>query len=125
MKALMQWMKNERGSNSVELVGISIVVIFFTALLAEGLYIGSAVGATQQAARDAARAQMLGQSASMAAQESTPDWLRIVNLSTGVSVPGCLGTCAEVTTSVPVGLPSLTFAHTQITQRAIFPKEPR
>lgn len=125
MKTLLDQVKDERGSSSVELIGISIVVIFFTALLVEGLYIGSAVGATQQAAREAARAQMLGQSASSAAYDSTPDWLHIVNLRTGGSVSGCIGTCAEVTTSVPVGLPGLAFAHTQVTQRAIFPKEPK
>ena len=75
------------------------------------------LGAANQAARDAARAQSLGRSASAAARDALPGWVQLNNVSHG----SCSDVCVQVEAGVPVGWPGfMTITHVPVTRDAVF-----
>ena len=109
--------RDERGAVSVDLVGLLPIFLLAIALVAQSVAVVSAIDATNQAARDAARAQSLGQSAHAAARDALPDWVRL----NGVAHHGCSDVCIEVEAGVPVGWPGfMTIAHVPVTRDAVF-----
>ena len=87
------------------------------AIIAQSVAVVAAIDATNQAARDAARAQSLGRSASAAARDALPGWVQLNNVSHG----SCSDVCVQVEAGVPVGWPGfMTITHVPVTRDAVF-----
>ncbi len=67
----------DRGSVTIELVGLVTILVIVASLCVQGLYIAQVGSAAQQAARDGARAQALGRDAVRAARNGLPDWVTV------------------------------------------------
>lgn len=113
----MQRRRGERGAVSIELVGFLPIFLLAIAIIAQSVAVVAAIDATNQAARDAARAQSLGQSASAAARDALPGWVQLNNVSHG----SCADVCIQVEAGVPVGWPGfMTITHVPVTRDAVF-----
>lgn len=111
----------DRGSISIELVGILPILIVVVVLLVEGLLVASAVEDTSKAARDAAREASRGGDGVAAAQALLPDWIDVKRVDIGAA-PGCAGICSTVEVSVPLGFPGVVeLSQITITRSADFP----
>lgn len=109
--------RDERGAVSVDLVGLLPIFLVLAAIIVQSVAVVSAIDATNQAARDAARAQSLGDSAHGAARAALPDWVRL----NGVRSGGCADVCMEVEAGVPIGWPGvMTITHVPVTRDAVF-----
>ena len=77
----------ERGVLDIELIGFVPILVLVTMFLVQGFLAVSTVTSVSAAARDGARAAMLGRSPEQAAHEALPDWVRR-NQCRMVAVPG-------------------------------------
>ena len=86
--------------------------------LVQGFLAVSTVTSVSAAARDGARAAMLGRSPEQAAHEALPDWVRLESVSDSCGS----GHCVQVTARVPIGIPSITSERVTVTRTAYFPE---
>jgi hypothetical protein len=111
----------DRGSISIELVGVLPILVVAVVVLIEGLLLASAVEDTSRAARDAAREASRGGDGVAAAQALLPNWIRVERVDVGAA-PGCEGVCGTVEVSVPLGFPgAVELSRVHITRTADFP----
>ncbi|WP_217995604.1 TadE/TadG family type IV pilus assembly protein [Sanguibacter suarezii] len=114
----------ERGSMAIELVGFVTVLVFATILLVQGFMVVTVISSAQQAARDGARAQMGGGSATEAVYAQLPDWVTVQDIRTGAgAVAGCAGRCVAVEVRVPLGLPGWSSKDVTVVRTAELPEE--
>lgn len=107
----------ERGQVSIDLAAFLPMFLIAVLVLAHSVALVAAVDATNQAARDAARASSLGQSPSAAAADALPSWVRLESVQ---SRP-CVDACVRVSSGVPIGLPGfMTITHVTITRESVF-----
>jgi len=109
--------RSERGVLDIELVLFIPLLVIITMFLIQGFLAVSTVTSTSAAARDAARAAMLGRSASAAAEKALPDWVTLESVTDGCGSEHCV----QVTARVPIGLPSFTSKDVTVTRTAYFP----
>ena len=108
----------ERGVLDIELIGFVPILVLVTLFLVQGFFAVSTVTSVSAAARDGARAAMLGRSPEQAAHEALPDWVRLESVSDGCGS----GHCVQVTARVPIGIPSITSERVTVTRTAYFPE---
>ena len=108
----------ERGVLDIELIGFVPILVLVTMFLVQGFLAVSTVTSVSAAARDVARAAMLGRSPEQAAHEALPDWVRLESVSDGCGS----GHCVQVTARVPIGIPAITSEHLTVTRTAYFPE---
>ncbi|WP_151526320.1 TadE/TadG family type IV pilus assembly protein [Serinicoccus kebangsaanensis] len=109
----------DRGSVAVEVAGFLPIFAILVFVIVNAVAMVSAVDATNQAARNAARAASMQQSPQAAAAQALPSWAQLKSVNTG----GCSEQCVEVTASVPVGVPNVfTLTRVDITRDAVFPR---
>ena len=94
------------------------ILVLVTMFLVQGFLAVSTVTSVSAAARDGARAAMLGRSPEQAAHEALPDWVRLESVSDGCGS----GHCVQVTARVPIGIPSITSERVTVTRTAYFPE---
>ena len=109
---------DERGVLDIELIGFVPILVPVTMFLVQGFFAVSTVTSVSAAARDGARAAMLGHSPEQAAQEALPSWVRLESVSDGCGS----GHCVQVTARVPIGIPSITSERVTVTRTAYFPE---
>lgn len=109
---------DERGVLDIELIGFVPILVLVTMFLVQGFFAVSTVTSVSAAARDGARAAMLGRSSEQAAQEALPSWVRLESVSDGCGS----GHCVQVTARVPIGIPSITSERVTVTRTAYFPE---
>lgn len=110
---------DERGVLDIELVGFIPALVIVLLLLLQGFLAVSTVTSTSAAARDGARAAMLGRSATAAAENSLPDWATLQSVTDDCGNDHCV----QVTARVPIGLPAFTTEHITVTRTAYFPED--
>ena len=110
---------DERGVLDIELVGFIPALVIVLLLLLQGFLAVSTVTSTSAAARDGARAAMLGRSATAAAENSLPDWVTLQSVTDDCGNDHCV----QVTARVPIGLPAFTTEHITVTRTAYFPED--
>ena len=103
----------EQGVLDIELIGFVPILV-----LVQGFFAVSTVTSVSAAARDGARAAMLGRSPEQAAHEALPDWVRLESVSDSCGS----GHCVQVTARVPIGIPSITSERVTVTRTAYFPE---
>lgn len=109
--------RRERGAVSIDLVGLLPIFLIAIVLVVQSVAVVAAIDATNQAARDAARAQSLGDSAHAAARDALPGWVRLNSVSHG----SCSDACLQVEAGVPIGWPGvMTITHVPVTRSAVF-----
>jgi len=111
--------RSERGVLDIELVLFIPLLVIITMFLIQGFLAVSTVTSTSAAARDAARAAMLGRSASAAAEKALPDWVTLQSVTDDCGNDHCV----QVTARVPIGLPAFTTEHITVTRTAYFPED--
>ena len=111
--------RDERGILDIELIGFVPILVLVTMFLVQGFLAVSTVTSVSAAARDGARAAMLGRSATAAAEKSLPDWVALESVTDGCGREHCV----QVTARVPIGLPSITTKHVTVTRTAYFPED--
>ena len=111
--------RSERGVLDIELVLFIPLLVIITMFLIQGFLAVSTVTSTSAAARDAARAAMLGRSATAAAENSLPDWVTLQSVTDDCGNDHCV----QVTARVPIGLPAFTTEHITVTRTAYFPED--
>ena len=94
------------------------ILVLVTMFLVQGFLAVSTVTSVSAAARDGARAAMLGRSPEQAAHEALPDWVRLESVSDSCGS----GHCVQVTARVPIGIPAITTEHLTVTRTAYFPE---
>ena len=109
---------DERGVLDIELIGFVPILVLVTMFLVQGFFAVSTVTSVSAAARDGARAAMLGHSPEQAAQEALPSWVRLESVSDSCGS----GHCVQVTARVPIGIPSITSERVTVTRTAYFPE---
>ena len=109
----------ERGVLDIALVGFIPALVIVLLLLLQGFLAVSTVTSTSAAARDGARAAMLGRSATAAAENSLPDWVTLQSVTDDCGNDHCV----QVTARVPIGLPAFTTEHITVTRTAYFPED--
>ena len=108
----------ERGVLDIELIGFVPILVLVTMFLVQGFLAVSTVTSVSAAARDGARAAMLGRSPEQAAHQALPDWVRLESVSDSCGP----GHCVQVTARVPIGIPSITSERVTVTRTAYFPE---
>ena len=104
LKRLIRRLRHEeRGVLDIELIGFVPILVLVTMFLVQGFLAVSTVTSVSAAARDGARAAMLGHSPEQAAHEALPDWVRLESVSDGCGS----GHCVQVTARVPIGIPAI------------------
>ena len=77
-KRLIRCLRHEeRGVLDIELIGFVPILVLVTMFLVQGFLAVYTVTSVSAAARDGARAAMLGRSPEQAAHEALPDWVRL------------------------------------------------
>ena len=109
---------DERGVLDIELIAFVPILVLVTMFLVQGFFAVSTVTSVSAAARDGARAAMLGRSPERAAQEALPNWVHLESVSDRCSS----GHCVQVTARVPIGIPSITSERVTVTRTAYFPE---
>ena len=117
-RLLRRLRRSERGVLDIELVLFVPLLVIITLFLIQGFLAVSTVTSVSAAARDGARAAMLGRSAT-AAEKSLPDWVALESVTDGCGREHCV----QVTARVPIGLPSITTKHVTVTRTAYFPED--
>ena len=117
-KASHRLQRDERGILDIELVAFIPILVLVTMFLVQGFFAVSTASSVSAAARDGARAAMLGRSPVQAAREALPTWVRLESVSDRCGDKHCV----EVTARVPIGIPSFTSKHVTVTRTADFPK---
>lgn len=114
----------ERGSTSIELVGIVTMLVIVTWLCVQGLVITQVGSSVEHAARDGARAGSIpGRSVTDAVEAQLPSWTHVESIRTGsAAVPGCGGSCVRVEVSVPISLPGITVSTFRVARDAEMPR---
>ena len=108
----------ERGVLDIELIAFVPILVLVTMFLVQGFFAVSTVTSVSAAARDGARAAMLGRSPEHAAYDALPDWVRLESVSDGCGSEHCV----QVTARVPIGIPSITSERVTVTRTAYFPE---
>mgnify|MGYP000847265260 FL=1 len=111
-------LREEKGVLDIELVAFVPILVLVTLFLVQGFLAVSTVASVESAARDGARAAMLGQAPGEAVERSLPDWVRLESVSDNCAS----GRCVSVTARVPIGLPSITTEDVTVTRTAYFPE---
>lgn len=111
--------RGDGGSVAIELVGYVAVLVVVACLCVQGLYISQVGAATQQAARDGARAHSLGRDVDLAVRRQLPGWATVDDIST--SAAGGAST-VQVTVRVPLVLPGITSRSFVVTRDAVLPR---
>lgn len=109
---------DERGILDIELVAFIPILVLVTMFLVQGFLAVSTVTSVSAAARDGARAAMLGHSPTQAAHEALPTWVQLESVSDRCGNRHCV----KVTARVPIGIPSFTSKYVTVTRTADFPK---
>ena len=109
---------DEQGVLDIELIGFVPILVLVTMFLVQGFLAVSTVTSVSAAARDGARAAMLGRSPEQAAHQALPDWVRLESVSDDCGSSHCV----QVTARVPIGIPSITSKHITVTRTAYFPE---
>lgn len=109
----------ERGVLDIELAGFVPILVLVLLFLLQGFMAVSTVTSVSAAARDGARASMLGHSPTMAAEESLPDWVSLESVTDDCGS----GHCVRVKARVPLGLPAFTTEHLTVSRTAYFPED--
>ena len=110
--------RNERGILDIELAAFIPILVLVTVFLVQGFFAVSTVTSVSAAARDGARAAMLGRSPEQAARDALPKWVQLESVSDTCKDKHCV----KVTARVPIGIPSVTSKHVTVTRTANFPK---
>lgn len=110
--------RDERGILDIELVAFIPILVLVTMFLVQGFFAVSTVTSVSAAARDGARAAMLGRSPEQAARDALPRWVQLESVSDTCKDKHCV----KVTARVPIGIPSFTSKHVTVTRTADFPK---
>ena len=82
-RLLRRLRRSERGVLDIELVLFVPLLVIITLFLIQGFLAVSTVTSVSAAARDGARAAMLGRSATAAAEKSLPDWVALESVTDG------------------------------------------
>lgn len=114
----------DRGSTSIELVGVVTMLVIVTWLCVQGLAITQVGSSVEHAARDGARAGSIpGRSVTDAVEAQLPSWAQVESIRTGSdAVPGCAGSCVRVEVSVPISLPGITVTSFRVARDAEMPR---
>ena len=110
--------RDERGILDIELIGFIPILVLVTIFLVQGFFAVSTVTSVSAAARDGARAAMLGRSPEQAARDTLPKWVQLESVSDTCKDKHCV----KVTARVPIGIPSFTSKNVTVTRTADFPK---
>ena len=110
--------RDEQGILDIELVAFIPILVLVTIFLVQGFFAVSTVTSVSAAARDGARAAMLGRSPEQAARDALPRWVQLEAVSDTCKDKHCV----EVTARVPIGIPSVTSKNVTVTRTANFPK---
>ena len=110
--------RNERGILDIELAAFIPILVLVTIFLVQGFFAVSTVTSVSAAARDGARAAMLGRSPEHAARDALPKWVQLESVSDTCKDKHCV----KVTARVPIGIPSFTSKNVTVTRTADFPK---
>nr|WP_081296430.1 TadE/TadG family type IV pilus assembly protein [Actinomyces oris] len=110
--------RNERGILDIELAAFIPILVLVTIFLVQGFFAVSTVTSVSAAARDGARAAMLGRSPEQAARDALPKWVQLESVSDTCKDKHCV----KVTARVPIGIPSFTSKNVTVTRTADFPK---
>ncbi|WP_243106803.1 pilus assembly protein [Actinomyces lilanjuaniae] len=111
--------RDESGVLDIELIAFVPIVVLVLLMLLQGFLAVATVTSVSAAARDGARAAMLGRSATVAAERSLPSWVTLESVRDGCGSAHCV----EVTARVPIGLPMLTTEHVTVSRTAYFPED--
>ncbi len=118
MSSFREMRQDEKGVLDIELTVFVPILVIVTLLLVQGFLAISTITSVQSAARDGARAAMLGQAPVDAVERSLPDWVTLESVSDGCASSRCV----TVTARVPIGLPSITSEDVTVTRTAYFPE---
>jgi TadE-like protein len=111
--------RNERGSMAIEMVAMVPLLVLVTIVCVQGFLAVATAGAAQKAARDAARADLLGNSGAVAARASLPGWVGDVRVYSGSAAKAsCAATCYRVDVDVPLGVPGFSISLFTISRTA-------
>ncbi|MBO9567780.1 MULTISPECIES: TadE/TadG family type IV pilus assembly protein [Cellulomonas] len=111
--------RDDRGSAAVELVGYVTMVVLAGMLCLQGVYVSQAGAVAQQAARDGARAQALGQDVVGAARAQVPSWARLQDVRAR-TVGGAF--VVEVDVRVPIVVRGVTSSEIVVSRDATMPR---
>lgn len=109
----------EQGVLDIELVAYIPILVLITLFFVQGFFAVSAVTSVSAAARNGARAEMLGHSPEIAIQKSLPDWVKVRSISNECGTDRCL----KLTASVPIGIPNIMQKNVEVTRVALFPRD--
>lgn len=112
----------QRGAMAAELMAMFPLIIAFGFLLFQGFLVLSTIGSVEKAARDGARAAMLGYSVPAAVERSMPNWITVQSIGSDNAGKHCPGHCVSVEARVPLGLPIWTSSDITVTRAAAMPK---
>lgn len=118
LSSLRKMRRDEKGVLDIELIVFVPILVLVTLFLVQGFLAISTITSVQSAARDGARAAMLGQAPVDAVERSLPDWVTLESVSDGCAS----GRCVTVTARVPIGLPAITMEDVTVTRTAYFPE---
>ncbi|MER7796867.1 hypothetical protein [Microbacterium sp. NPDC096154] len=109
---------HEDGQGAIELVGYVLLVVLAAVLCVQGVYAAQAASATQEAARNGARALSLGEDWRGAVDRTLPDWVRATAVNGRTD--GRLAR-VEVIATVPIGVADVGFTDLRFSRAAEFP----
>ncbi|WP_243118343.1 pilus assembly protein [Actinomyces wuliandei] len=118
-RLLRRLRRDESGVLDIELIAFVPVLVLVLLMLLQGFLAVATVTSVSAAARDGARAAMLGRSATVAAERSLPSWVTLESVRDGCGSAHCV----EVTARIPIGLPALTTEHVTVSRTAYFPED--
>lgn len=118
-RLLRRLRRDESGVLDIELIAFIPILVLVLVMLLQGFLAVATVTSVSAAARDGARAAMLGRSATVAAERSLPGWVTLESVRDGCGSDHCV----EVTARVPIGLPMLTTEHVTVSRTAYFPED--
>jgi hypothetical protein len=104
---------------AIELVGMVPLLVLVTILCVQGFLAAATAGAAQKAARDGARADVMGNSGPAAARDSLPGWVGESRVYQGSAAKAsCGGVCYRIEVEVPLVVPGLSTSLVTISRTA-------
>lgn len=111
----------DAGQAVVELIGYVFAVTVVAVICVQGIVVVQGVSATQQAARDGARACGQGEADwRSAAEKQLPGWASMQSATCTPALDG--GVKATVTVQIPVKFGARTVAEVSVTRSAVMPR---
>ncbi|SFJ82058.1 hypothetical protein [Cellulomonas sp. KH9] len=112
-------LRDDRGAAAIELVGYVTMVVITAMLCLQGVYVSQAGAVAQQAARDGARAQALGQDVAGAVRAQVPSWARLQDVRARVDGRAYV---VEVDVRVPIVVRGVTSSQIVVSRDAAMPR---